>query len=99
LSQTRRQRNPHQLPPGRVSVLVATDVAARGLHVDDIDLVIQADLPDDSKTYVHRAGRTGRAGKSGVVVTLASSKSTHRLGGILRDAGVDAEEVGAVRSF
>ena len=99
LNQNRRQRNLQQLTSGRVNVLVATDVAARGIHVDDIDLVIQADLPDDSKTYVHRAGRTGRAGKSGVVVTLASSKSTHRLGGILRDAGVEAEEVGAVRSF
>jgi len=99
LNQNRRQRNLQQLTSGRVNVLVATDVAARGIHVDDIDLVIQADLPDDSKTYVHRAGRTGRAGKSGVVVTLASSKSTHRLGGILRDAGVEAEEVGAARSF
>jgi len=93
LNQNRRQRNLQQLTSGRVNVLVATDVAARGIHVDDIDLVIQADLPDDSKTYVHRAGRTGRAGKAGVVVTLASSKSTHRLGGILRDAGVEAQEV------
>jgi superfamily II DNA/RNA helicase len=97
LNQNRRQRNLQQLTSGRVNVLVATDVAARGIHVDDIDLVIQADLPDDSKTYVHRAGRTGRAGKPGVVVTLATNKSSYRLGGILRDAGVQAEEVASTR--
>jgi superfamily II DNA/RNA helicase len=51
-------------------VLVATDVAARGIHVDDIDLVIQADAPDEYKTYLHRSGRTGRAGRVGTVATL-----------------------------
>ena len=61
-----------QLTSGRVNVLVATDVAARGIHVDDIDLVIQADAPDEYKTYLHRSGRTGRAGKHG----HASSRSS-----------------------
>ena len=70
LNQSRRTRNLQQLTSGRVNVLVATDVAARGIHVDDIDLVIQADAPDEYKTYLHRAGRTGRAGKDGRVVTL-----------------------------
>ena len=52
-------------------MLVATDVAARGIHVDDVDIVVQYDPPSDHKTYVHRAGRTARAGESGVVVTLS----------------------------
>jgi len=51
-------------------VLVATDVAARGIHVDEIDVVIHFDPPEDHKTYLHRSGRTARAGTSGVVVTL-----------------------------
>ena len=51
-------------------MLVATDVAARGIHVDDVDVVIHYDPPEDHKTYLHRSGRTARAGESGVVVTL-----------------------------
>ena len=51
-------------------MLVATDVAARGIHVDDIDVVIHYDPPEDHKAYLHRSGRTARAGESGVVVTL-----------------------------
>ena len=52
-------------------MLVATDVAARGLHIEGVDVVVQFDPPDDHKTYLHRSGRTARAGASGVVVTLA----------------------------
>ena len=70
LNQSRRTRNLELLTSGRVNVLVATDVAARGIHVDDIELVVQADAPDEYKTYLHRSGRTGRAGKIGTVVTL-----------------------------
>uniref|UniRef100_UPI0024326675 DEAD/DEAH box helicase n=1 Tax=Microbacterium lacticum TaxID=33885 RepID=UPI0024326675 len=70
LNQAKRTRNLEKLTSGRVDVLVATDVAARGIHVDDIDLVIQADAPDEYKTYLHRSGRTGRAGRTGTVVTL-----------------------------
>ena len=51
-------------------MLVATDVAARGIHVDDVDIVIHYDPPEDHKTYLHRSGRTARAGESGLVVTL-----------------------------
>ncbi len=58
LNQAKRTRNLERLTSGRVNVLVATDVAARGIHVDDIDLVIQADAPDEYKTYLHRSGRT-----------------------------------------
>ena len=55
---------------GKLPVLVATDVAARGIHVDDIDVVIHYDPPEDHKAYLHRSGRTARAGESGLVVTL-----------------------------
>lgn len=70
LSQSRRERNLEKFTQGKADVLVATDVAARGIHVDDIDLVLQADPPDDPKAYVHRAGRTGRVGRPGRVLTL-----------------------------
>lgn len=70
LAQAKRERNLARFAEGRADVLVATDVAARGIHVDDVELVLQADPPDDPKAYVHRAGRTGRVGRSGRVVTL-----------------------------
>ena len=72
LNQSRRTRNLQLLTSGRVNVLVATDVAARGIHVDDISLVIQADAPEEYKTYLHRSGRTGRAGKVGATAEVAT---------------------------
>ncbi len=90
LNQARRTRNLQMLTSGRVNVLVATDVAARGIHVDDIDLVIQADAPDEYKTYLHRSGRTGRAGKSGTVVTLIPKQRQRRMGELLDRAEIDA---------
>jgi Superfamily II DNA and RNA helicases len=69
---------------------VATDVAARGIHVDDIDLVIQADAPDEYKTYLHRSGRTGRAGRSGTVVTLITRQRRRRMTELLDRAEIDA---------
>ncbi len=71
LSQDQRNRALKQFTEGKIKALVATDVAARGLHIDGVDVVVQADIPDDHKTYLHRAGRTARAGATGVVVTLA----------------------------
>jgi superfamily II DNA/RNA helicase len=91
LNQSRRTRNLAQLTSGRVSVLVATDVAARGIHVDDIDLVIQADAPDEYKTYLHRSGRTGRAGKQGTVVTLITRNRQRRMAELLDRAEIEAE--------
>ncbi len=88
LNQARRQRNLDKLTSGRVNVLVATDVAARGIHVDDIDTVIQVDAPDDFKSYVHRSGRTGRAGKEGVVITLTTKPRTRRVVDLLKQAGI-----------
>jgi superfamily II DNA/RNA helicase len=70
LRQNARERALQQFSEGKLAVLVATDVAARGIHVDAIDVVIHYDPPEDHKTYLHRSGRTARAGESGLVVTL-----------------------------
>ena len=71
LRQEVRERALKRFSDGRLPVLVATDVAARGLDIDELDIVIQADPPPDPKTYLHRSGRTARAGEQGLVVTLA----------------------------
>ena len=70
LRQNIRERSLADFTSGKLKVLVATDVAARGIHVDDIDIVIHYDPPEDHKAYLHRSGRTARAGGSGLVVTL-----------------------------
>mgnify|MGYP000980423515 CR=1 FL=1 len=71
LRQNLRERSLADFSAGKIPVLVATDVAARGIHVDDVDIVIHYDPPEDHKAYLHRSGRTARAGESGLVVTLA----------------------------
>jgi superfamily II DNA/RNA helicase len=91
LNQSRRTRSLERLTSGRVNVLVATDVAARGIHVDDIGLVIQADAPEEYKTYLHRAGRTGRAGKQGRVVTLIAKPRRRKMEELLGRAEISAE--------
>ncbi len=70
LRQSAREKSLAQFIEGKLNVLVATDVAARGIHVDDVDIVIHFDPPEDHKAYLHRSGRTARAGESGLVVTL-----------------------------
>jgi superfamily II DNA/RNA helicase len=70
LRQGARERALADFTEGKVSVLVATDVAARGIHVDAVDVVVHYDPADDHKAYLHRSGRTARAGESGVAVTL-----------------------------
>jgi len=90
LNQSRRTRNLQLLTSGRVNVLVATDVAARGIHVDDISLVIQADAPEEYKTYLHRSGRTGRAGKQGTVVTLVNKNRRRKMDELLGRAEIEA---------
>jgi superfamily II DNA/RNA helicase len=93
LNQSRRTRNLQMLTSGKVKVLVATDVAARGIHVDDISLVIQADAPEEYKTYLHRSGRTGRAGKVGTVVTLVNRNRRRKMDELLGRAEIDAESI------
>ena len=64
---------------GQVPILVATDVAARGLHIDDLEMIINYDLPGDCENYVHRIGRTARAGKSGKAISLACENYIYNL--------------------
>jgi len=82
LAQSRRLRIIDDFKSGKVLFLVATDVAARGLHIEDLDMVVNYDLPGESENYVHRIGRTARAGKSGKAVTLACEKYIANLEGI-----------------
>lgn len=88
LSQAARVRNLNAFSSGRATVLVATDIAARGLHVDDVELVIHADPPLEHKTYLHRSGRTARAGAGGAVVTLATEEQRADVARLGRRAGV-----------
>ena len=88
LSQNARTRNLDDFHAGRVAALVATDIAARGIHVDDVTLVIHADPPADPKAYLHRSGRTARAGNAGTVVTLMTSDQTREVRDLTRAAGI-----------
>lgn len=91
LNQIMRDRVMKNFRSGTVEVLIATDVAARGLDVDDIDLVINFDLPYDEEDYVHRIGRTGRAGRSGKAMNLVSGRDIFLLQRIQRYAKVKVE--------
>jgi ATP-dependent RNA helicase DeaD len=91
LTQSERLRALKSLRDGRARVLVATDVAARGLDLPGIELVLHADLPQDASALQHRSGRTGRAGKKGQAVLLASPQERHKLDRMLREAGVTPE--------
>lgn len=88
LRQSARERALASFASGRSPVLVATDVAARGIHVDAIDLVIHFDPPQDAKTYLHRSGRTGRAGADGVIVSFAQGDQVRELERMHVQAGV-----------
>ncbi|WP_455433194.1 DEAD/DEAH box helicase [Streptomyces roseolus] len=87
-SQPQRNRTLEQFKNGQVTALVATNVAARGIHVDDLDLVVNVDPPGDHKDYLHRGGRTARAGGSGSVVTLVLPEQKHDVTKLMRDAGI-----------
>ncbi len=93
LNQGARTRTLSAFRDGHVPVLVATDVAARGIHIDDVELVVQADPPTDHKTYLHRAGRTARAGGSGSVVTLAMPRERGGVERTTRQAGLKVRGV------
>jgi superfamily II DNA/RNA helicase len=89
LSQNKRERTLADFARGLAPVLVATNVAARGLHVDGVDLVIHFDPPEDHKVYLHRSGRTARAGEQGMVVTLVQPEEQRDIASIQRAAGID----------
>ncbi|MFC7489387.1 MULTISPECIES: DEAD/DEAH box helicase [unclassified Knoellia] len=93
LSQNLRNRALGAFRDGSLPVLVATDVAARGIHVDDIGLVLQADPPADHKDYLHRAGRTARAGEKGTVVTFALPHQKRTMARLAEAAGLDVEPI------
>jgi superfamily II DNA/RNA helicase len=93
MTQVARTKTLEDFKEGRTPVLVATDVAARGIHVDGIDLVVHLDPPRDSKDYLHRAGRTARAGQAGVVASLVLPKQRKQAQRLMDQAGVTAEEL------
>ncbi|MFJ3500125.1 DEAD/DEAH box helicase [Streptomyces sp. NPDC090135] len=101
MTQGARTRVLDDFKKGYVNALVATDVAARGIHVDGIDLVLNVDPAGDHKDYLHRSGRTARAGRSGVVVSLALPHQRRQIFRLMEDAGVDASRhiVGGAGAF
>ena len=88
LGQNARTRNLAAFQDGQAAALVATDIAARGIHVDDVSLVVHADPPVEHKAYLHRAGRTARAGNSGTVVTLMTGDQVRDVRDLTRAAGI-----------
>jgi superfamily II DNA/RNA helicase len=88
LSQNARERNLEAFSDGTVRVLVATDIAARGIHVDDVNLVVHIDPPTEHKAYLHRSGRTARAGADGIVVTVATPDQAGDVRTLMRQAGI-----------
>ncbi len=88
LSQNARDRNLAAFSSGEAKVLVATDVAARGVHVDGVELVVHIDPPAEHKAYLHRSGRTARAGSSGVVVTICTPDQQGDVASLLKQAGI-----------
>ncbi|WP_026120246.1 DEAD/DEAH box helicase [Nocardiopsis potens] len=90
-SQPQRTRTLRQFKDGEVTALVATNVAARGIHVGGLDLVVNVDPPADHKDYLHRGGRTARAGESGTVVTLVLPQQHREMARLMERAGIDAQ--------
>jgi superfamily II DNA/RNA helicase len=88
LSQNARQRNLAAFGDGTIRVLVATDIAARGIHVDDVSLVVHVDPPTEHKAYLHRSGRTARAGARGLVVTVGTGEQTRDIATLMRLAKI-----------
>ena len=93
LSQPQRDRNLAAFSAGTAKVLVATDVAARGVHVDDVELVIHVDPPTEHKAYLHRSGRTARAGAEGAVVTLVLPGQDRDVAQLLRKAAISVTPI------
>jgi len=88
LSQNARTRNLDAFHSGKVATMVATDIAARGIHVDDVALVVHADPPVEEKAYLHRSGRTARAGAEGTVITLMTDDQVRDVRALTRAAGI-----------
>jgi superfamily II DNA/RNA helicase len=95
LAQGARTRNLAAFTSGAVRTMVATDIAARGIHVDGIDLVVHADPPAEHKAYLHRSGRTARGGAGGTVVTVQTPAQAAEVRTLMRQAGISAKAVPA----
>jgi superfamily II DNA/RNA helicase len=95
LSQNARERNLAAFSSGEVRVLAATDIAARGIHVDDVELVIHVDPPAEHKAYLHRSGRTARAGAAGSVITLVTPEQKRDVATLVRLAKVNPTTLSA----
>jgi superfamily II DNA/RNA helicase len=93
MAQGKRERTLAEFAGGGTPVLVATNVAARGLHVDGVDIVIHFDPPEDPKTFLHRSGRTARAGEAGLSVTLVLPEQARDMARLQHDAGLNLEIV------
>ncbi|MGY1748763.1 DEAD/DEAH box helicase [Modestobacter sp. SYSU DS0511] len=91
LSQNARERNLEAFSTGEIRVLCATDIAARGIHVDDVSIVVHVDPPAEHKAYLHRSGRTARAGAGGTVVTIATPDQAGEVRTLARQAGITPE--------
>jgi superfamily II DNA/RNA helicase len=91
-----RERNLAAYSSGKVRVLVATDIASRGIHVDDIALVVHVDPPAEHKAYLHRSGRTARAGASGTVVTVAMPDQRREVASLMRGAAIRPTETAVI---
>jgi superfamily II DNA/RNA helicase len=89
LAQNARTRNMDAFHSGKATTLVATDIAARGIHVDDVALVVHADPPAEHKAYLHRSGRTARAGAAGTVITLMTDQQVRDVRALTRAAGIN----------
>ena len=89
LSQVQRDRVMNRFRGGNIDLLIATDVAARGLDVDDVDVVVNYDIPNGAETYVHRIGRTGRAGRAGKALTLVTPREEYSMRDIIRRTKAD----------
>ena len=98
LSQGQRERNLKRFRSGAASVIVATDVAARGIHIDGIGLVVHYDAPAEPKAFTHRSGRTARAGESGAVVTMTTPAALNDVLRMQQKAGVAARRHDARRA-
>jgi ATP-dependent RNA helicase DDX21 len=88
ISQTKREKTMQRFKEGKFKCLVATDVAARGLDVPNVELVIQIEPPREVETYIHRSGRTARAGAKGICITFYTSKTEHLVEKIEDQAGI-----------
>ncbi|XP_024362565.1 DEAD-box ATP-dependent RNA helicase 3B, chloroplastic [Physcomitrium patens] len=97
ISQSQREKTLNAFREGNFSVLVATDVAARGLDIPNVDLVIHYEIPNDPETFVHRSGRTGRAGKDGTAILMYSDRQTRTMRLIERDVGCKFTKISAPR--